>query len=245
MNNTVLAASPQHTITGLPKLLIDILLIIVATISAFLIEEILIRHGLIDIAANARGVSSVLAGAATAIVITFARGRTFADLGFRPVERWSIVPLQVVTILAVFIAAQHLLPWLLSPFVDVPTPDISRHETITGNLGAAIMLALIMPLTASIPEEIIYRGFLVGRLTEVLGDSARGSAISVLIAAGFFSSVHFAWGLGGIIMTFIMGLIWGTAYLLCNRNLWVVIIAHSGAHVLFAIQLYYGVTIVI
>ena len=41
-------------------------------------------------------------------------------------------------------------------------------------------------------------------------------------------------------MTFVMGLVWGTAYLLCDRNIWVVIMAHSGGHILFATQLYYA-----
>lgn len=245
MTNATLSANVQSAPFNSLKLLLDILIIVIATIAAFVIEEFMITNGWIDLAPNARGVSSVLAGAFAAVAITFARGGSFADLGFKPPARWSIVPVQVITILTIFIAAQHLLPWLLSPFIDVPTPDLSRHETITGDLGAAILLALVMPLTASIPEEIIYRGFLIGRLTQVFDGNSRGNAMSVLISALFFCSVHFAWGLGGIIVTFMMGLIWGTAYLLCDKNLWVVILAHSAAHVLFAIQLYLGVTIVI
>ena len=48
-----------------------------------------------------------------------------------------------------------------------------------------------------------------------------------------------------MIVTFIMGIIWGSAYLLCDRNLWVVILAHSTAHIMFAIQLYLGYSIII
>jgi hypothetical protein len=35
-----------------------------------------------------------------------------------------------------------------------------------------------------------------------------------------------------------MGIIWGTAYILCGRNLWPLILAHSGGHIIFVIQLY-------
>jgi membrane protease YdiL (CAAX protease family) len=50
--------------------------------------------------------------------------------------------------------------------------------------------------------------------------------------------VHFQWGLGGIVVTAIMGAVWGFAYLLCGRNLWIVIIAHSMAHLALVAQLY-------
>jgi membrane protease YdiL (CAAX protease family) len=42
-----------------------------------------------------------------------------------------------------------------------------------------------------------------------------------------------------------MGIVWGTAYLLCGRNLWIVILAHSAGHILFVIQLYLGKSIIL
>jgi len=36
----------------------------------------------------------------------------------------------------------------------------------------------------------------------------------------------------------VMGVIWGTAYLLCGRNLWIVIMAHSGGHIMLVVGLY-------
>ena len=69
--------------------------------------------------------------------------------------------------------------------------------------------------------------------------------MSVIVQALVFGSVHFMWGIGGVIVTVVMGLVWGTAYLLCGRNLWIVILAHSAAHVLFVIQLYLAKSIII
>jgi membrane protease YdiL (CAAX protease family) len=130
-------------------------------------------------------------------------------------------------------------------FISVPEPDLSRYDSITGNLSAAITMALVLPLTASIPEELIYRGFLLGRLSDVFGTNMRGASIAVLVQALAFGSVHFMWGVGGVIVTVIMGIVWGTAYLLCGRNLWIVILAHSTGHILFVIQLYLGLSIII
>ena len=227
------------------ELFIDIMIVFVVSALAFVLEDLANARGWIVVGAEARGVSAVLGGAAAAVGVVLARGGTLADLGFRRPERWAKVPFQVAGILVAFIVAQRLAPLLVSAFFTVPEPDLSRYDSITGNLSAAIALALVLPLTASIPEEIIYRGFLIGRLSEIFGRDIRGASMTVLVQALTFGSVHFMWGTGGVIVTVIMGIVWGTAYLLCGRNLWIVILAHSAGHILFVIQLYLGMSIII
>ena len=227
------------------KLIIDIMIVFGVSALALVLEDFANTQGWITVGPEARGVTAVLGGSLAAVGIIFARGGTFADLGFRRPERWAIVPFQVAAILAAFIAAQALAPMLVSLFISVPEPDLSRYDSITGNLSAAITMALVLPRTASIPEELIYRGFLLGRLSDVFGTNMRGASIAVLVQALAFGSVHFMWGVGGMIVTVIMGIVWGTAYLLCGRNLWIVILAHSTGHILFVIQLYLGLSIII
>ena len=227
------------------KLIIDIMIVFGVSALALVLEDFANTQGWITVGAEARGVSAVLSGALAAVGIIYARGGTLADLGFRQPERWAIVPFQVVAILAAFVAAQALAPLLVSWFIAMPEPDLSRYDSITGNLSAAITMALILPLTASIPEEVIYRGFLIGRLSDVFGTNKRGASITVLVQALAFGSAHFMWGVGGMIVTVMMGIVWGTAYLLCGRNLWIVILAHSTGHILFVIQLYLGLSIII
>jgi membrane protease YdiL (CAAX protease family) len=223
----------------------DILIVAAVSVLAFVLEDFVSAQGWISVGPEARGVSSVLAAAVAAVSLVWFRGGTLADLGFRRPERWAIVPLQVVGILVAFLAAQSLAPVLVSPFFSLPEPDLSKYDAIVGNLGAAIGLVLILPLTASIPEELIYRGFLMGRLSDIFGWDRRGAVLTVLVQALIFGSIHFQWGVGGMVVTAIMGAVWGTAYLLCGRNLWVVILAHSGGHVLLGIQLYLGESIVL
>jgi membrane protease YdiL (CAAX protease family) len=140
---------------------------------------------------------------------------------------------------------QAVAPLLVGFFIDLPEPDLSKYDSIAGNISVALTYVLLLPFTASIPEEIIYRGFLMGRLTEIFGWTRRGQVMTVFIQALVFGSVHFEWGVGGVIVTFMMGLVWGTAYLLCGRNLWVVIIAHSTAHTLGILQGYLSASIII
>jgi membrane protease YdiL (CAAX protease family) len=225
--------------------LIDILLVAAVSVLTSLLEDLANASGLISVGEEARGASAVIAGMGTAVALIYLRGGTLADLGFRRPERWATVPFWVAGIVIVFIAAQVLVPMLVSPFITLPAPDLSKYDSIVGNLPAAIAFALILPLTASIPEEIIYRGFLIGRLEAIFGASAGGAVAAVMVQAMVFGSIHFQWGLGGMFVTAIMGLIWGTAYLLCGRNLWIVILAHSTGHILLAVQLYLSKSIIV
>jgi len=224
---------------------VDIMIVAAVSVLAFILEDLANARGWISVGAEARGVTAVLAGAVAALGVVWVRGGTLADLGFRRPERWAIVPFQVVGILVAFIAVQSLAPMLVSLFISMPEPDLSRYDSISGNLGAAIAMVLVLPLTASIPEEIIYRGFLIGRLSDIFGRTLGGAATTVLVQAIVFGAVHFQWGVGGMIVTAMMGIVWGSAYLLCGRNLWIVILAHSAGHILLVIQLYLAESIII
>lgn len=187
---------------------------------------------------EARGVVAVLLGAVAALWLTVRRGGTLADLGLVRPKRWWTVPFWVLGILVTFVAAQALVPQIIAPIFDLPAPDMSRYDFIRGDALAAIAMALLLPLTAAVPEEVVYRGFLMRQFTRLYGDGHTGAMLAVLSQALVFGSVHFQWGLGGIVMTSIMGVVWGVAYLLCGRNLWIVILAHSAAHVALVLQLY-------
>lgn len=225
--------------------MLDIVIVTVVSGIAYLLEDLVIAAGFSAFSTESKGVLAVLAGAIAAVSVVLARGGSLADLGFRMPEHPARVPVQVMVILVAFIGAQALVPALVSPFIHMPEPDMSRYDSIAGNPGAAIAMALVLPLTASIPEEIIYRGFLIGHLLKILGNRSYGAFISVVVQAFVFSAVHFQWGAGGMLMTFSMGVVWGTAYLLCGRNLWVVILAHSTGHILLVVKLFFSTPVVV
>ena len=187
---------------------------------------------------EARGVVAVLLGAVTALWLTVRRGGSLADLGLVRPRRWWTAPFWVLGILVTFVVAQALVPQMIAPFFDLPAPDMSRYDFIRGDALAALGMALLLPLTAAIPEEVVYRGFLMRQFTRLYGDGHKGAILAVLSQALVFGFVHFQWGLGGIVMTSIMGIVWGGAYLLCGRNLWIVIFAHSAAHIALVMQIY-------
>lgn len=231
-----MTATPATAAAGRNRALLDIAIVIAVSAAAFVVEVTIAER--LPWGEEARGVIAVLLGAVVALWLTLRHGGELADLGLRRPRRWVTVPVWALGIMVVFIVAQGAVPALLAPVFDLPPPDMSRYDGIRGNLPAAVAFALILPLTASIPEEILYRGFLIERLMRLFGTGRTGALLAVLVQALIFGLVHFQWGAGGIVMTSIMGLVWGVAFLLCGRNLWIVIIAHSMAHVLFVMQLY-------
>lgn len=216
----------------------QILLVVVASLLAYLVEVWLIGRGLLPWGAEGQGILSVLGGTIVAIALLYRSGEGLADIGLVRPKRWWTVPFWAIGIVIAFIAMQIILPILLSPLVTIPQPDFSRYGAIYGNAGAALTLALVLPLTAAIPEEILYRGFLMKRLTGIFGEGGWRSLLVIIVQGLIFGSVHFQWGVGGVLMTSIMGMVWGASYWLCGRNLWIMIIAHSLLHLLLVGQLY-------
>jgi membrane protease YdiL (CAAX protease family) len=220
--------------------ILDILILIAVSALAYFAESWARNNGIITLGEDSRGVFTVLAGTATALGLLFARGGKLRDIGFKRPGRWWKVLLWAVGILGAWVAMQAVAPVLVSHFVKLPPPDFSRYNTVAGNLRAALFMALALPFTASIPEEIIYRGFLMDRLTKIFGAGVGGAAMTVLLQSVCFGSVHFAWGPGGMIVTTMMGAVWGTAFLLCGRNLWIMIIAHTFGHLALVVGLYFS-----
>jgi membrane protease YdiL (CAAX protease family) len=218
--------------------LVDLATVVLVSLLASFIERLANDAGWISVPDSASGVSAVIGGFLTAGALVYFRNQSLAEIGFRRPQRWATVPIWVIGILVVYFACEAVVPALVGQFMTIPTPDLSRYDSIYGNLPAAIAMALVLPFTASIPEELIYRGFLMDRLTRIFGRSSIGAIATVVVQALVFGAAHFQWGPGGIFVTFIMGLIWGTAFLLSGRNLWIVILAHSAGHILFVAQLY-------
>lgn len=205
---------------------------------AFFVESYARNAGMIAMSESSTGFMAVLAGCATAVLLLFLRRQNLVEIGFRSPTSWKAVPFWVIGIVVVFLVVQIAMPYAVGMFLELPEADMSRYDSLYHNLPAALMMILVLPLTASIPEEIIYRGFLMDRLTRIFGDNLAGLIATVAIQSLIFGLIHFQWGLGGMITTFVMGVIWGTAFLLVGRNLWIVIMAHSLGHIVMITQLY-------
>jgi membrane protease YdiL (CAAX protease family) len=88
---------------------------------------------------------------------------------------------------------------------------------------AAIPLAWVVPLSVfvGVYEEVVFRGFLLGRLRVLSGSRA----LAVLISAVLFAAGHGYQGTLGLVQTFAVGLVLG-ALAIARGSIWPTIVAH-------------------
>jgi membrane protease YdiL (CAAX protease family) len=130
---------------------------------------------------------------------------------------------------------------IMANIVGIPeSADMSGYNYLHGDLPMLLGALLAIFIVSSFGEEVIYRGFLIIRISEMGGNGKNWSKIAVLISSIIFGLVHFEWGLMGIFQTGFMGLALGISFLLVKRNLWVLILAHAYMDAILMIQMYFG-----
>ncbi|MEO1078748.1 MAG: type II CAAX endopeptidase family protein [Pseudomonadota bacterium] len=107
--------------------------------------------------------------------------------------------------------------------LGLPGPDLTAFVVlIEGKLS--MYLWMLIPVcwgSAAIGEELLVRGFLQHRLTGMTG---RGTGVA--LQALIFAAAHFYQGLSGVIMVFVIGLVFGLVYQR-SRNLLPLFLAHG------------------
>lgn len=133
---------------------------------------------------------------------------------------------------------------LMANITGIPeSADMSGYNYIEGNLPM-LLLALFAVFTASsFGEEVIYRGFLINRISELGGNGKTWIWTAVVISSLVFGLVHFDWGPMGMVQTAFMGLALGTSYILLDRNLWILVFAHAYMDAILMVQMYFGYSI--
>jgi CAAX protease family protein len=116
--------------------------------------------------------------------------------------------------------------------------DMSSYNFLSGNLPILIVSLTAVFIGSSFGEELIYRGFLITRLTRLLGNNKRATIIAVVISSMIFGLIHYTWGPMGIVQTAFMGAALATAWLKFRKNLWVVILAHAYMDFALLVQMY-------
>ena len=120
---------------------------------------------------------------------------------------------------------------MLTPIVERLTGiprDLSAFDFLRGDTGAFLRLLPLVWLSAAFGEEIVFRGFLIGRLEFAFGGASRiATSAAVILATTLFAFAHAYQGPTGILITGILGLVFAVLYVATGRNLWTNIVAHG------------------
>ena len=113
--------------------------------------------------------------------------------------------------------------------------------SLPGNFPLFLTLLIVTWPLAALVEEMVYRGYLLNRWTDVLGDTPRGWAISIVFGAAMFSLAHGRYDIQFLLTGFLAGLLEGWLYLAARRNLWLPIVFHGVFNSIFITLAFLGI----
>jgi len=130
-------------------------------------------------------------------------------------------------------------PILMANFTEIQqNADFSRYDFLKDNLGGLFLSLAAVYIVSSFGEEVIYRAFLINRISELANTTKYGSVIAVILSSIFFGLIHYEWGAMGMIQTGCMGLAMGILYIKLKKRLWILILAHAYMDTVLLVQLY-------
>lgn len=161
-------------------------------------------------------------------VVTKIRGASWQTFGISRRANWlrailSGVGLTIIMIVVIVILQEIL----MLAFPDAVPPDLSRFSALNHNLPNLILNVIVMWIAAGFVEELIWRGYLMNRLSGVFGKSRIALFATLFCSAALFGVTHFYQGPSGMLLNGATGLLIGAAFLLVLRNLWPLVIAHG------------------
>ncbi len=167
------------------------------------------------------------------------QGNSWADLGLKRPRHWfRLIVMVIVTIVTTAILASVALP-LLNRLTG-PLEGSGVASTFQSPVSFIAYIIIIAWGAAGFCEELIFRGFLLNQFARLFGGSKAGWGLALLFQAMLFGLGHYTQGLTGIIITGLIGLLFGVLYILAGRNLWCLILAHGIVDTLSLTQDYLG-----
>ncbi len=130
---------------------------------------------------------------------------------------------------------------IMANITGIPeSSDMGDYDYLKDNIWMLFLTLGGVYIVSSIGEEVIYRAFLINRISELGLSTKTGKVISVIISAIIFGLAHYSWGLMGIVQTGFMGLALGFCYIFLKRKIWVLILAHAYMDTILMLQMYFG-----
>ncbi len=188
-----------------------------------------------------RGEIALLVGFILATVLLRFNGQSWRDLGLTRPANLKQLPAQTGLVMFAGYVAAVVVAVVLVPLLGIESPTLERHSDVTGNiLEYLIRISLISWGTAAFLEEMVGRGFLINRFSAALGDTRNAAIVAVLLQGLLFGLAHPSQGVGGMLQTGAIGIVFGALYIRFNRNLWPLILAHGIMDTLGFTAIFFG-----
>ncbi len=171
------------------------------------------------------------------------RGESWKDFGltFNSIS-WKDggkVFLLSILVFALAISGFILGSIIMANITGIPeTSNMSGYDYLKDNIGMLLLTLGGVYIVSSFGEEVIYRAFLINRISKIGLDTKTAGIIAIIISAIIFGFAHYEWGPMGIAQTGFMGLALGICYVKLKKRLWILILAHAYMDTILMVQMY-------
>ncbi len=175
---------------------------------------------------------------AIAIISLELRKTEWKEIGFS-FKDFNIKKIGLGIVIAVLyhFTHQYLIDPVISRFAPPGLPEIFSMK---GNLTKLLIGLLISWTTAAFFEELLFRGYLISRLTDLMGENLISKMIIVLLGGIAFGFVHAYQGLNGAISAGVIGVFQSIVFFLDDKKLTIPIIAHGAFDTIGFTMLFIG-----
>ncbi len=135
------------------------------------------------------------------------QGRSLRDIG------WNRPTTITALILGVIFALCYAFYTLLNPLIGPNAKEISLFK----------LAGVIVGVVGAIVEECVFRGYIITELERINVPTFT----QILVSGVSFGIIHIGFDFIGILLTFIMGIVMATAYIIGKRSLTPSIISHA------------------
>jgi membrane protease YdiL (CAAX protease family) len=168
------------------------------------------------------------------------RGVTWRSLGFAAPPAWArTLVLGAAAGTAIFAFEFFAMKPALAAWTGEYS-DVSGFASLVGNLPLLLLLLVANFLLAALGEELVWRGYALPRVAELIGGSRAAWAASLLVVNAGFGLAHLYQGPTGVIETGVGGAVLGALYLASGRNLVIPMAAHFTSNAIDFVLIYLG-----
>ena len=171
------------------------------------------------------------------------RGESWKDfgLGFKSITWREGMKMFLLSLLVFVLAVAAFIigSIVMANITGIPeSANMSGNDYLKDNIAMLLVTLGGVYIDSSFGEEVVYRAFLINRISELGQETKKATIIAVILSSIIFGLVHYEWGPMGIVQTGFMGLVLGILYIKLKRRLWILILAHVYMDTILMVQMY-------